>query len=184
MSRKLVWNHWTEAFRTTPLLRSSYTPSRLIFKACWKQYSTYLPTSWQSNYGTVENELNTSLRKGAKLGLKYVSKTGLEDLKISLQNDGSLHVKSSYAPWRPVFETMKTCCKHNSTVLKRASRLCVKTSIKLVWRALETIGSVNVFKSSYTSSRLVFKMSLSDICEDVLQQSFNHFNNVLKTLLL
>ena len=66
---------------------------------------------------------------------------------------------------------MKTCCQQYLTVLKRASSLGFKTSRKLVLLALkirlQNDGSVNAFKSSYTSSGLVFNMSLSDICEDV-----------------
>ena len=124
----------------------------------------------------------TVLKRAFRLGFKTSRKLVLRALKISLQNDGPANVfKSSYTPWRPVFEigpktAMKTCCKHNLTVLKRASSLGFKTSRKLALRALkirfQNDGSVNVCKTSYTSSRLVFKMSLSDICEDVIQTVF------------
>ena len=75
-------------------------------KMCCKQYSTYIRTFWRSNYGTVENDLVTSFRKGVNLGLPHVSKTSFEVIKIWLQKSGSVNVfKSSYKSWRPVFET-------------------------------------------------------------------------------
>ena len=63
--------------------------------------------------------------------------------------------------------TMKTRCKQYLTVLKRSSSLGFKTSRKLVLGALkirlQNDGSVNVFKSSYTSWRPVLKTSLKDV---------------------
>ena len=38
-------------------------------------------TFWRSNYGTVENDLNTSFGKGVKLGFQDVYKTGIENFE-------------------------------------------------------------------------------------------------------
>ena len=109
--------NWKYVFRTSGRLTflSLHTcledySSRLLFKTymkmCCKQYSTYIRTFWRSNYGTVENDLVTSNRKGVNLGLPHVSKISFEVIKIWLQKDGSVNVfKSSYKSWRPVFET-------------------------------------------------------------------------------
>ena len=123
------------------------------------------------------------LERASSLALKTFRELVFRSLKISLQNDGSvnvlgLHTHLEDQSSRLVFKTaMKTCCKQYLTVLKRASSLGLKTSEKLVLRALkirlQNDGSVNVLRSSYTSSRLVSKMFLSDICEDVLQTIFN-----------
>ena len=61
-------------------------------------------------------------------------------------------------------------------VLERVSNLAFKTLRQLVLRALkirlQNDGSVNVFKSSYTSWRPVFETGLQDSYEDVLQIIF------------
>ena len=85
-SRRLVnwyWGLWKYVFRTTGrltflslLTRLEDQSSRLIFKTamktCCKHFLTIIPTFWRPYCSSSEDELNTSIERGVKLGLQDV----------------------------------------------------------------------------------------------------------------
>ena len=111
----------------------------------------------------------------------------LDDQSSRLLQDVCRRVANSIQPIRKFWRS--NYCTHGwerleYAVLERVSSLGFNTFRKLALRSLkirlQNYGSVNVFKSSYTSWRPVFETGPQDGYEDVLQTIFNRLEKGVK----